>query len=75
MVRLFHAQVAVVNLGEAKTDFDLTWEVIRLNKPAWHRAQVRDLWLHEDVGMFAGSYTVKGLESHATMLLIVKETA
>lgn len=65
--------MAVVNLGPNATDFAITWDMVKLDKPAWHRAQVRDLWLHEDVGTFDGSYAIKGLESHATALLIVKE--
>ena len=68
------AQVAVVNLGLNATDSaTVTWEMIQFDKPAWKTAEVRDLWLHKDLGTFDGSYSIKTLESHATALLIVKE--
>ena len=72
-----HTQVAVLNLGPNTTDSaTVRWDMIQLDeRPPWHRAEVRDLWLHEDLGAFEGSFTVKGLESHATALLIVKEKA
>ena len=47
--------------------------MIKFGTPAWKTAEVRDLWLHKDLGTFDGSYSIKTLESHATALLIVKE--
>lgn len=66
--------MAIVNLGLNATDSaTVTWDMIKFDKEAWKSAEVRDLWLHEDLGTFDGSYTVKALESHATALLVVKQ--
>ena len=55
-------------------DVQVTWEMIKLERPnAWKQAKVRDIWAHQDLGSFEGSFTVKGLESHAAAFLIVAE--
>jgi hypothetical protein len=53
----------------------VTWEMVQLGQPLWGRATVRDLWAQEQLGSFAGSFTFKGLEPHATAFLIVAEEA
>ena len=66
--------MAVLNLGPKTVDATVSWEMIKLNKPtAWTKAKVRDLWAHADLGSFSSSFTFKGLESHATAFLIVKQ--
>ena len=41
---------------------DLGW-------PANQQASVRDLWIHQDLGVFVGSYTSPSIERHAVQML------
>lgn len=42
--------------------------------PADHSAVVRDLWAHQDLGTFTGSYTSPNIDHHAVMMLKITPT-
>ena len=58
-----------------QSDAELQWGMIQMGEPGapWKSAKVRDLWAHEDLGTFAGSFVFKGLEPHAAAFLVVTE--
>ncbi len=39
-----------------------------------HSATVRDLWAHQDLGVFTGNYTSPKIDSHAVMMLNITLT-
>lgn len=58
--------VAVLNRGPERAEIDvLWWEDLGLDSPS---ATVRDLWAHQELGPFDGSYTVSA-ESHEAVVL------
>ena len=42
--------------------------------PADHAVVVRDLWAHQDLGTFTGSYTSPNIDHHAVMMLKMTPT-
>ena len=58
-----------------QSDAELQWGMIQMGEPGapWKSAKVRDLWAHENLGTFAGSFVFKGLEPHAAAFLVVTE--
>ncbi len=43
--------------------------------PIDHPAKVRDLWAHQDLGVFTGNYTSPKIDSHSVMMLNITLTA
>ena len=58
--------VVLFNRGEQEQDMDVTWPEIGYT--ASLDALVRDLWSHEDLGTFAGSYSTT-VPSHGVVML------
>ena len=56
--------VGLVNEADDPAPVTVRWSDIGVTGPQ----PVRDLWLHKDVGMHAGSYTVQ-VPAHGTVLL------
>jgi hypothetical protein len=42
--------------------------------PVDHSALIRDLWAHQDVGIFTGNYTSPNIDPHAVMMLNITLT-
>ncbi len=42
--------------------------------PVDHPATIRDLWAHQDLGVFTGNYTSPKIDSHAVMMLNITLT-
>ena len=42
--------------------------------PVGHSATVRDLWAHQDLGVFTGNYTSPKIDPHAVMMLNITLT-
>jgi alpha-galactosidase len=60
--------VALLNRGEAAVEIKALWKDLGL-KPGETR-EIRDLWLHKDLGSFTDSFSTK-VEPHATVLVKV----
>ena len=58
--------------GSGSEEITVQWNEIGF--PQDRSAQVRDLWTHQDLGIFTGSYTSPKLNSHAVMLLNITLT-
>lgn len=58
--------------GSGSEEITVQWNEIGF--PQDRSAQVRDLWAHQDLGIFTGSYTSPKLNSHAVMLLNITLT-
>jgi alpha-galactosidase len=58
--------VILFNRGAAEANVSVRWEEIAYPKGV--PAKVRDLWTHEDVGSFTGSYSAK-VGSHAVVMV------
>ena len=68
--------VAVLNRGLVDINATVTWSDIAMNGTdgeGWGASAVRDLWAHEDLGIFQDGFTVTNLASHATRMLLVTE--
>lgn len=65
---LADGSVAVVLFNRANTNAPITalWDQIGLNSGT--KALVRDLWLHMDVGVYAGNFTAN-VESHGVVMV------
>jgi len=68
---LSDGSIAVVLLNRGNTTADITvhWSDIGLS--ASTKAVVRDLWLHQNIGQFTGSYTAKAIRTHASITLSI----
>ena len=65
--------VALLNRGPIAANVSFAWPTITIDGAKWSkRAHVRDLWAHEDLGVFEDGFTMN-LSSHATGLLVVTE--
>ena len=58
--------VVLVNKGIAPANVTVTWEMLSL--PMTTTVNIRDLWAHQGLGPFTGSYTTL-LASHAVVFL------
>jgi alpha-galactosidase len=66
---------AVVLLNRAdggSSEITVNWSDIGF--PVDHSAKVRDLWAHQDVGVFTGNYTSPKIDPHAVMMLNITLT-
>jgi alpha-galactosidase len=60
--------VILFNRGTAERDVSVAWE--QLGYPKTLPAKVRDLWAHQDVGSFTGSYAAK-VGAHSAVMVKV----
>jgi hypothetical protein len=66
---------AVVLLNRAdngSAEITVKWSDIGF--PVDHSATIRDLWAHQDLGVFTGNYTSPKIDSHAVMMLNITLT-
>ncbi len=66
---------AVVLLNRAdsgSSEITVNWSNIGF--PVDHSATVRDLWAHQDLGVFTGNYTSPKIDAHAVMMLNITLT-
>ena len=72
---LFGGSQAVVLLNRGDSDSEkITVNWTDIGFPADHSATIRDLWAHDDLGTFTGSYTSPNINSHAVMMLNITLT-
>jgi hypothetical protein len=65
--------VVLLNRGDSDSEqIRVNWTDIGF--PIDHPATIRDLWAHEDLGTFTGSYTSPNINSHAVMMLNITLT-
>jgi alpha-galactosidase len=67
-------QYAVLLLNRSTSPATITANWSDLGLVANSSASVRDLWAHQDLGLFTGSYTSPGIPSHDSMMLKVTGT-
>jgi alpha-galactosidase len=60
--------VILLNRGTAESDVRVAWE--QIGYPKTVPARVRDLWAHQDVGSFTGSYSAK-VGAHSVVMVKV----
>ena len=66
--------VALLNRSPSTANVTFAWPTITIEGAKWSQhAHVRDLWAHDDLGIFKDGFTAQNLPSHATRLLIVTE--
>jgi alpha-galactosidase len=61
--------VAVFNRGRSEMDFSFSFREVGFAA----KVDVRDLWLHQDLGVKAGEYTVR-VPKHGVVMLLVSKT-
>lgn len=61
--------VALLNRGKSDAQISVNWP--DLGYPEHLQAAIRDLWRHENVGKFAGSYSAK-VPSHGVVMLTIR---
>ena len=64
--------LALFNLNDAAEDFDDTVEVQLADLGFSGEARIRDLWSHEDLGVFQGTFST-ALGTHAGALFLITE--
>ena len=65
--------VVLLNRGDSgTTEITVQWSDIGF--PVDHSATVRDLWAHQDLGVFRGNYTSPNIASHGVMMLNITLT-
>ena len=68
---LMSGQFAVILFNKAKEPRDITCQFADVGMRATEYADVRDIWKHEDLGEFHGSFTGKAIPGHAVQVLIM----
>ncbi len=63
--------VALFNRGNGSQAMTVQWSDIGIPAGA---ATVRDLWAHQDLGSFTGSYTADNVEGHSVVMLEIEST-
>ncbi len=65
--------VVLLNRGDSgSSEITVNWTDIGF--PVDHSASVRDLWAHQDLGIFTGYYTSPKIDSHVVMMLNITPT-
>ena len=65
--------VLLFNRGNTGSEpITVKWSDIQL--PVNQPAVVRDLWAHQDLGTFTGSYTSPNIDAHGVMMLKITST-
>ena len=66
---------AIVLLNRADSGSEpITVQWNDIGFPVDHSAIVRDLWTHQDLGTFTGSYTSPNIDYHSVMMLKITPT-
>ena len=65
--------VVLFNRGDSGSE-QITVQWTDIGFPIDHPATIRDLWAHEDLGTFTGSYTSPNIDHHAVMMLNITLT-
>ncbi len=65
--------VVLLNRGDSGSS-EITVQWLDIGFPVDHSAVVRDLWAHQDVGIFTGNYTSPMIDPHAVMMLNITLT-
>jgi hypothetical protein len=65
--------VVLLNRGDSN-DEQITVKWSDIGFPVDHPATVRDLWAHQDLGVFNSNYTSPKIDSHAVMMLNITLT-
>jgi hypothetical protein len=65
--------VVLFNRGDSNNE-QITVEWSDIGFPVDHSASVRDLWAHQDLGVFTGNYTSLNIPSHGVMMLNITLT-
>jgi len=60
--------VVMINLHDSQS-FDIITQWSDIGLPDDRKATVRDLWKHQDIGVFTGSYSAKQVQPHASIML------
>ena len=60
--------VVLFNRGDNDSE-EITVKWTDIGFPANRSATVRDLWAHQNLGIFTGNYTSPKIDSHAVMML------
>jgi hypothetical protein len=60
--------VVLFNRGDSGSE-EITVKWTDIGFPANRSATVRDLWAHQNLGIFTGNYTSPKIDSHAVMML------
>jgi len=66
--------VVMINLNDSES-FDIITQWSDLGLKDDQKASVRDLWLHKDIGTFAGSYMATQVGPHASVMLRITPTS
>jgi len=68
---LYDGSIAVVafNRGNGARDIPITWDMIGLNMNT--AANLRDLWKHQDIGLFTGKYTPNVPSHDVSMIRVI----
>ncbi len=61
--------VLLLNRGEQTSDLRANWSDLGLLEGG---ASVRDLWQHQDLGMFDASFTARAVPAHGSVMLVVR---
>ena len=67
------AAVVLLNRGDSNSD-QITVQWSDIGFPVHRSAAVRDLWAHQDLGVFTGNYRSPKIEPHAVMMLNITLT-
>jgi hypothetical protein len=65
--------VVLLNRGDSDNE-QITVKWSDIGFPVDHSAVVRDLWAHQDLGIFTGNYTSPNIASHGAMMLNITLT-
>ncbi len=65
--------VVLLNRGDSNSD-QITVKWSDIGFPIDHSATIRDLWAHQDLGVFTGNYTSPKIDPHAVMMLNITLT-
>ncbi len=65
--------VVLLNRGDSGSE-EITVKWSDIGFPVDHPAVIRDLWAHQDLGIFTGNYTSPKIDSHAVMMLNITLT-
>ncbi len=65
--------VVLFNRGDSGSN-EITVNWTDIGFPVDHSANVRDLWAHQDLGVFTGKYTSPNIDAHGVMMLNITLT-
>ncbi len=65
--------VVLLNRGDSGSE-EITVKWSDIGFPVDHPAVIRDLWAHQNLGIFTGNYTSPKIDSHAVMMLNITLT-